>query len=335
MDAIEAYDPERGVKFETYSLPRIKGSILDELRSMDWVPRLIRIRKHQLARATQALEASLGRKPTEREIAKELNMNMEEFNRLKQDANSDSQVSPNTKHSNIEAQKRNLKNLLTKGLTRAERLIVVLYYYDEMTMKEIGTTLGLSESRVSQMHASIIARLKAQMGKPREPGKEWSTDGLQQPRKQHYLFAHHKLRDLFFNTPEVVIDRLRNDKGRVFLLKTWDKAGKDLGALNLVAPRGLHHEIRMYDDNTTVVLIKLPIPKVLSEAYFAALIYRPKKNKQKAIKRFILLEYSVPFGYGNLSSVLHKWTVEGVHKNIGYGCEPTLEDFYAAVCNLL
>ena len=185
MDAIEAYDPERGVKFETYCLPRIKGSILDELRSMDWVPRLVRTRAHQLSRATQSLEASLGRKPTIKETAKELNMNMEEFNRLRRDANAVNIVSLNTQYGDgdgekdireidivkdkksdappVEAQKRDLKNLLTKGLTRAERLIVVLYYYEEMTMKEIGTTLDLSESRVSQMHSSIVQRLKAQL----------------------------------------------------------------------------------------------------------------------------------------------------------------------------
>ncbi|MHC4173555.1 MAG: FliA/WhiG family RNA polymerase sigma factor [Planctomycetota bacterium] len=185
MDAIDAFDPTRGVKFETYCSPRIRGSILDELRSMDWVPRLVRARAHQLSKATHSLETSLGRKPTEQEIAEELDMNMEEFNRLQRDANAASQVSLNTKYSDgdsekdireidiikdersenpvIEAQKRDLRSLLTKGLTRAERLIVVLYYYEEMTMKEIGATLDLSESRVSQMHSSIIARLKAQM----------------------------------------------------------------------------------------------------------------------------------------------------------------------------
>ncbi len=185
MDAIDAFDPARGVKFETYCSPRIKGSILDELRSMDWVPRLVRARAHQLARATQSLETHFGRKPTKKETAEELDMNMEEFNRLLRDANAASLVSLTTKYSNgdgekdireidvikdkksqnpvIEAQKRDLKSLLTKGLTRAERLIVVLYYYEEMTMKEIGATLDLSESRVSQMHSSIIARLKAQM----------------------------------------------------------------------------------------------------------------------------------------------------------------------------
>ncbi len=185
MDAIDAFDPARGVKFETYCSPRVKGSILDELRSMDWVPRLVRARSHQLSKATHALEIHLGRKPTEEEIAKQLDMNMEDFIRLQRDANAVSQVSLNTKYTDgdgekdireidvikdersenpvTEAQKRDLKNLLIKGLTRAERLIIVLYYYEEMTMKEIGATLDLSESRVSQMHSSIIARLKAQM----------------------------------------------------------------------------------------------------------------------------------------------------------------------------
>jgi len=185
MDAIDAFDPARGVKFETYCSPRIKGSILDELRSMDWVPRLVRARAHQLAKAMQSLETHFGRKPTEKETAEELDMDVEEFTRLLRDANAASLVSLTTKYGDgdgekdireidvikdkksqdpvIEAQKRDLKNLLTKGLTRAERLIVVLYYYEEMTMKEIGATLDLSESRVSQMHSSIIARLKAQM----------------------------------------------------------------------------------------------------------------------------------------------------------------------------
>ncbi len=185
MDAIDAFDSTRGVKFETYCSPRIRGSILDELRSMDWVPRLVRARASQLAKATHSLETHLGRKPVKEEIAGELDMDIEEFDRLQRDANAINLVSLNTKYNDsdgekdireidvikdkksedplIEAQKRDLKNLLTKGLTRAERLIIVLYYYEEMTMKEIGATLDLSESRVSQMHSSIVARLKAQM----------------------------------------------------------------------------------------------------------------------------------------------------------------------------
>lgn len=187
MDAIDSYDPGRGVKFETYCSPRIKGSILDEMRSMDWVPRLVRARAHQLAKATHSLKIHLERKPTEKEIAKELDMNAEEFNRLQRDANAASMISldagydddeksicemdiiedPYSKNPVTEAQKRGLKNLLTTGLTRGERLIVILYYYEEMTMKEIGAVLDLSESRVSQMHSSIIDRLKAQMTRKR------------------------------------------------------------------------------------------------------------------------------------------------------------------------
>ncbi|OHB55511.1 MAG: RNA polymerase subunit sigma-70 [Planctomycetes bacterium GWF2_50_10] len=185
MDAINAFDQDRGVKFETYCTPRIRGAILDELRGMDWVPRLVRSRAHQLDNATRVLTAHLGRSPTDKECAKELNLNMSDFSRLQRDASAIGLVSLNNKYADgdgdkdireidiiedqrsedpiIETQKRDLKGLLTKGLTRAERLIVVLYYYEEMTMKEIGATLDLSESRVSQMHSSVVARLKSQL----------------------------------------------------------------------------------------------------------------------------------------------------------------------------
>jgi len=184
-DAIDAFDPNRGVKFETYCTPRIRGSILDYLRDGDWAPRLVRARANQLDKATQVLEAHLGRLPTEEELAEEMELEKHEFRRLQRDANAIGLVSLNThfndsegdkdireidiiedrrsKNPVVEAQKRDLKNLLTKGLTRAEKLIIILYYYEEMTMKEIGATLDLSESRVSQMHSSIIARLKAQL----------------------------------------------------------------------------------------------------------------------------------------------------------------------------
>jgi RNA polymerase sigma factor for flagellar operon FliA len=184
MDAIDAFDPQRGVKFATYCTPRIRGAILDELRSMDWVPRLVRARAHQLGNAMRTLEAHLGRLPSDGEIADELDMDMSEFHRLQRDATAVGIVSlsnnldvegdndiceidivedKKSEDPMVEAQKRDLKSLLTKGLTRAERLILILYYYEEMTMKEIGATLDLSESRVSQMHSSIVARLKAQM----------------------------------------------------------------------------------------------------------------------------------------------------------------------------
>lgn len=182
MDAIEFFDPSIGVKFETYCPPRIRGSILDELRSIDWVPRLVRFRAYRLANVTHLLEMHLGRKPDEKEIAEELNMNIVEFKKFQRDANTVSLVSLNTKYSDgdgekdireidiikdkksedplFELQKRDMKNLLIKGLTRAERLIINLYYYEGMTMKEIGKSLDLTESRVSRMHSFILERLK-------------------------------------------------------------------------------------------------------------------------------------------------------------------------------
>ncbi len=185
MDAINAFDLERGVKFETYCAPRIRGAILDELRSMDWVPRLVRSRAHKLDGATKALETELGRCPTSAEVAGRLKVSMAEFEKMAKDASAVGLVSLSRKwfetDSNKdvreidvledkrgadpvkEIQRKDLKELITKGLSRAERLIIILYYFEEMTMKEIGSTLDLSESRVSQMHSSILARLKAQM----------------------------------------------------------------------------------------------------------------------------------------------------------------------------
>ena len=184
-DAIEAFDLERGVKFETYCAPRIRGAILDELRSMDWVPRLVRSRTSQVEGARKSLEMQLGRKPTDDEVATKLKVNKDEFAKIKKDSSAVGVVSLSRKwfetDSNKDvreidvlkddrqvnpfhaAQRQDLKDLVTKGLSRAERLIVILYYYEQMTMKEIGVTLDLSESRVSQMHSSILARLKAQL----------------------------------------------------------------------------------------------------------------------------------------------------------------------------
>src|SRR3954469_17282226 len=185
MDAIAAFDLERGVKFETYCAPRIRGAILDELRSMDWVPRLVRSRAHKLDTASKQLEVELGRSPTHDEIAKRLKVSMGEFEKMAKDASAVGLVSLSRKWFETdgnkdvreidvledkrgadpvrEIQRKDLKELMTKGLSRAERLIIVLYYFEEMTMKEIGSTLDLSESRVSQMHSSILARLRAQM----------------------------------------------------------------------------------------------------------------------------------------------------------------------------
>ncbi len=185
MDAIDLFAFDRNVKFETFCARRIQGAMLDELRSMDWVPRLVRSRAHKLDTAQKALEVSLGRQATPEELAEKLEVDMEEFEKIFKDAQATGLVSLNRKwyetDSNKdvrevdvledrrtddpvrEMQRKDLKQLMDKGLSRAERLIVTLYYFEEMTMKEIGATLDLSESRVSQMHSSIIARLRDQM----------------------------------------------------------------------------------------------------------------------------------------------------------------------------
>lgn len=185
VDAIDAFDTSRGVKFETYCAPRIRGAILDELRNLDWVPRLVRNRAHKLAEVTRALEVELGRSPNEEEIARRLNLPKSQFQKLMRDASAVTLLSLSRKYTDsdsqrdvfeidvlpddgrtdpvTETQRRDLKELLKHRLTRAERLIVVLYYYEQMTMKQIGQTLDLSESRVSQMHSAILERLRAQL----------------------------------------------------------------------------------------------------------------------------------------------------------------------------
>ena len=189
MDAIEAFDLDRGVKFETYCVPRIRGAMLDELRTMDWVPRLVRSKASKLEAARKEAEAELGRPPSDAEIARKMGLPMEEYDKHKSEASAVNLVSLNKKWYETDSykdvreidiiedtkgedptdgiQKRDVMKLVTKGLNRNERLIIILYYYEELTMKEIGTTLGLSESRVSQMHSSIVARLKDQLNRRR------------------------------------------------------------------------------------------------------------------------------------------------------------------------
>lgn len=184
VDAINSFDHCRGVKFETYCAPRIRGAILDELRNLDWVPRLVRSRAARLEEANRTLQAELGRSPSEDELAKRMNMSSAELDKVLRDAHAVSVVSLSRKHYETdsskdvceidvledkrgrnpltETQKKDLKDLITRGLSRAERLVLILYYYEAMTMREIGAVLDLSESRVSQMHSAILDRLKSQ-----------------------------------------------------------------------------------------------------------------------------------------------------------------------------
>ena len=186
MDAIDAFDMSRGVKFETYCVPRIRGAMLDELRSMDWVPRLVRSKASKLNEAIRTIEAKHGRAPKHEELAEQLGLNRAELDKMIQEANAVGLISLNKKWYETDSykdvreidiledkkgedptrrvQKTDLMRLVTKGLNRNERLIILLYYYEEMTMKEIGATLDLSESRVSQMHSAIVHRLQTQLG---------------------------------------------------------------------------------------------------------------------------------------------------------------------------
>jgi len=189
MDAIDAFDLSRGVKFETYCVPRIRGAMLDELRTMDWVPRLVRSKASKLNEAVKTLEAQLGRQPTDQELAGHMGISIPELERMMLDANAVNLISLNKKWYETDSykdvreidiledkkgedptrriQKNDLMRLVTKGLNRNERLIIILYYYEELTMKEIGATLDLSESRVSQMHSSIVQRLQSQLHRRR------------------------------------------------------------------------------------------------------------------------------------------------------------------------
>jgi RNA polymerase sigma factor for flagellar operon FliA len=189
-DAIHMFDLDRGVKFETYCATRIRGAILDALRNRDWVPRLVRARANQLALGRRKLEAQLGRQPLDHELAAFMGLSEKEYDKLARDAHAVGVVSLNrnfqdadstreVRESDIVADRKapaptaaahvgDVKQLITKGLSKNERLILILYYYEEMTMKEIGATLDLSESRVSQMHSAILDRLRDTLGGRRD-----------------------------------------------------------------------------------------------------------------------------------------------------------------------
>ena len=180
IDAARSFDVDRNVKFSTYCKRRIRGSMLDELRNLDWVPRLARQRSTRLKKAQAALESKLERKPDTEELAAELDVDMNEFVKITNDASVVNVVSldhiavknddDSSQHETIEnrkapnpfheLQKKDSRNFITKSLTKLERLIVTLYYYEQLTMRQIGEMLNLSESRVSQIHTEVLGHLK-------------------------------------------------------------------------------------------------------------------------------------------------------------------------------
>jgi RNA polymerase sigma factor for flagellar operon FliA len=185
MDAVEKFDPERNIKFKTYAELRVKGAILDGLRDLDWVPRSLRRKKKDIEHAYHALEQQVGRAATDEEVAAHLGITLEELHKnlddLKgvtlgtfldagEDGEGESMISfvpdPDAEDPLGVFQAKELKSILRTSvdiLPKKERFVVQLYYFDELTMKEIGTLLNITESRVSQLHTKAMLRLRGKL----------------------------------------------------------------------------------------------------------------------------------------------------------------------------
>jgi RNA polymerase sigma factor for flagellar operon FliA len=189
IGAIERYEPDRDVKFETYAIARIKGAIIDELRAMDWVPRSVRSRAREIERAIGELEAKLGEAPTDEQIAAKVGITVAELEDSLTDiarssiaaldelwtvsgGDGDSvalidtledEDAPDPQHALSQTEMKEAIADAIARLPEREKLVVTLYYYEELTLREIGEVLGVTESRVSQLHTKAILRLKARL----------------------------------------------------------------------------------------------------------------------------------------------------------------------------
>ena len=182
FNAIDGYDFERGTKFETYCATRVRGAILDELRSQDWVPRMIRAKANRIHASYEELENKLQRDPTKEEMAAHLEVSVADYEQMLKESSAATLVSLNKRVDESDGQSgstqadiledkrgpspydnlqmKDVIRLIHKNLTKQERLIVLLYYHEELTMKEIGAALDLSESRVCQILSKVTQRLK-------------------------------------------------------------------------------------------------------------------------------------------------------------------------------
>lgn len=188
FDAIDKYDPDKNVKFKTYAVTRIRGAIFDELRSIDWVPRSIRQKTKEIEETVNDLESSLGRTASDLEIAGKMNLSLEEFQKtmLKISGTSilslndiwytgdendkvsivDSIESPQSLNPDTIVEKEEIKRVIIQAineLPEKEKKVLVLYYYEDLTLKEIGQVLEVTESRISQLHTKAIMRLRAKL----------------------------------------------------------------------------------------------------------------------------------------------------------------------------
>ncbi len=188
INSIENFAPERGFKFETYAVPRIRGAILDGLRDVDWAPRSVRQKGRRLEQAIEKLTVGLGRLPHDQEIAAELGLEGDDYNHFMEQAGAapvisldvrasdrdeedggalhevvadPSSINPLTELEQKDA--REIAKRLIAQLSEQERAVVALYYYEELTFKEIGQVLSVSESRICQIHTRILATLRSRM----------------------------------------------------------------------------------------------------------------------------------------------------------------------------
>jgi len=188
FDAIAKFDPEKHVKFKTYAVTRIRGAIFDELRSIDWVPRSVRQKTRELEEAIRTLEAQLGRSATDEEIAAAMGVSVDELQSLILKISGTSMLSlndvwysgeeddkisigesiesPASMNPEIIVEKDEIKRVIMKAIQELpdkEKKVLVLYYYEDLTLKEIGHVLGVTESRISQLHTKAIMRLRAKL----------------------------------------------------------------------------------------------------------------------------------------------------------------------------
>ncbi|MCD4829324.1 MAG: FliA/WhiG family RNA polymerase sigma factor [Candidatus Cloacimonetes bacterium] len=183
LDAIEKFDPEKGVEFQTFATIRVRGSIIDEIRRTDWVPRSVRQKSKHIDAAIHSLFNRLGRMPSDSQVAEELDISLDEYyhitdnlgpmflasldSAIKGDGGQDLFVSDIVEDTGegveAEMQRHNLRRGIIKAigqLPEREKLVISLYYYEELTLKEIGMVLDVTESRVSQMHSSALMKLR-------------------------------------------------------------------------------------------------------------------------------------------------------------------------------
>jgi RNA polymerase sigma factor for flagellar operon FliA len=188
IDAIDKYDPEKNVKFKTYAVTRIRGAIFDELRQIDWVPRSVRQKTREIESAISSLEAQLGRTATDQEIAESLGMNEDEYLKTIQKISGtsilslndiwfsgddkdrvsivDSIEAPSSLNPDVMVEKEAIRQVIIAAINELpdkEKKILILYYYEDLTLKDIGRVLEVTESRVSQLHTKAILRLRSKL----------------------------------------------------------------------------------------------------------------------------------------------------------------------------